>query len=452
MVHPRRICRYVLCISCVIGLSVILRNAHMYLYESCRHEDYTTNLPNDVVRPEVRQSSALEPNYDQTVRSPDSHMQLNKLYAKRRKTMLDACAGRDFDPAFRGNSSQNSIKDHFIVDRKHRIIYCAMEKVGSTFWRRLWQILAGLRSAHNPYDIPAGNALGGGQETFKNVFFDEIHTMISTYRSFIFTRHPFSRLFSGYVDKLFSPNPVFWKSLGTYIVSNFREGKKTGDNICGYDVTFREFVKYIIHSKLHNEHRDGHFLPMHDHCRPCQVTYDIIGRMETIVDDTVYIVKSLGFDVIANTLNKTMRASSVSDTIKDQVDILFRYKNKVCISFYIAQKLMWRKFQIRGVISKHSKFPFTREQAGNITEPEYVVAVTNAVSDIRDQAHAEQYRQEAYAEAFSSVDREDMTKLAQILQVDCEIFGYDCSLTSLYHKLEKSQSNFKYFDTDLYKL
>ncbi|OWF40485.1 Carbohydrate sulfotransferase 11 [Mizuhopecten yessoensis] len=241
--------------------------------------------------------------------------------------MLEACAGRELDPAFRGNSSQNSIKSHFVVDRKHRILYCAIEKVGSTFWRRLWQILAGLSSVHSPYDIKPGSALGGGQETFNNLFFDEIHTIISTYRRFIITRHPFSRLFAGYVDKLFSPNPMFWKGLGAYIVSNFREEKKNKEDIsCGSDVTFREFVKYIIHSETHNTHRDGHFLPMHDHCRPCQVKYDIIGQIETFVDDTLYIVKSLGFNDLANTLNKTMRISSVTDTIKDQVDILFRFK------------------------------------------------------------------------------------------------------------------------------
>ncbi|XP_060067516.1 carbohydrate sulfotransferase 11-like [Ylistrum balloti] len=373
-------------------------------------------------------------------------MELNRVYAVRRKTMLEACSRRDIDLASRGNSSQNSIKDHFVVDRKHRILYCAMEKVGSTFWRRLWQIMAGLSSAQNPYDIPAGGALGGGQETFRNIYFDEIYTMISNYRSFIITRHPFYRLFSGYVDKLFSPNPSFWKGLGTYIVTNFREEKRKDETICGNDVTFKEFVKYFIHSETHNTHRNGHFLPMHDHCRPCQVKYDVIGKMESFVDDTLYIVKSLGFKDLAYTLNKTMRVDTVSDTIKDQVNLLFAYRQHFCISFFNAQKIMWRKFKIRGVISKHSKFPFTREQAGSIKQQDFVMAVTNARGDARDNARSKLYRQEAYAEAFGSIDRKDMEKLADILRVDCEVFGYDCSLPTLYDKINRFQSDTKYFD------
>ncbi|XP_069127517.1 carbohydrate sulfotransferase 11-like [Argopecten irradians] len=444
----RRQCRYILCVCFIFGLTVILRDAHVCLDGTSKYQNPSLH---DVIKQDVTLSDVQRPNIDRNVPNfqiQPSRIKLDKEYAARRQTMLDACAGREFDKEMRGNSSQDSVKDHIVVDRNHRILYCAIEKVGSTFWRRLWQVLTGLSSAAHPYDIPPGAALGGGQETLKNIFFDEIHSMISTYRSFIITRHPFYRIFSGYVDKLFSPNPMFWNSLGVYIIENFREEKRKQNIACGSGVTFREFVKYLIHSETHNSRRNGHFLPMFDHCRPCQIKYDVIGKMESFVDDTLYIVKSLGFTDMAFTLNKTMRSGTVSDTIKDQVNILYAYKSSICISFYDAQKIMWKKFQIRGVISKHSKFPFSRTQAGNVTQRDYITAVTSAIGDARDKARASQYRQEAFLEAFRSVDKNDMKKLIDITRVDCEVFGYDCSLSTLYHKFEDSRSDTKYFDID----
>lgn len=90
---------------------------------------------------------------------------------------------------------------------------------------------------------------------------------------FMFVREPYSRLLSAFVDKLFCPNPYFWKSIGTYIMKNFRTNATEASMNCGHDVTFPEVVKYVIHAQQTGKHRDGHFIPTHDHCNLCLVKY-----------------------------------------------------------------------------------------------------------------------------------------------------------------------------------
>ena len=54
----------------------------------------------------------------------------------------------------------------------------------------------------------------------------------------MFTREPYGKLLSGYVDKLFAPNPYFWKAIGRLIIRKFRKDPSPESLTCGHDVTF----------------------------------------------------------------------------------------------------------------------------------------------------------------------------------------------------------------------
>lgn len=62
---------------------------------------------------------------------------------------------------------------------------------------------------------------------------------------------------------------------------------------CGHDVSFPEFVKFIIFSEKTLRMGDRHFMPMYEHCWPCQIKYDVIGKMETFKNDSIYILQIL---------------------------------------------------------------------------------------------------------------------------------------------------------------
>ena len=290
------------------------------------------------------------------------------------------------------------------------------------------QIIAGASNAKSPFQIPAEAALGGNVKTFKDTGFDEIVAVLSTSTKFVFTRDPFVRLLSGYVDKLFSPNPSFWRAVGTHAIKMNRENASALSKSCGHDLTFAEFVKYFIHSEETKVKRDGHFTPMYDHCRPCQVKYDIIGKMESFEQDTLYILEKLGFNDLYNRLSNDFRTQTNMDSFVDQTNHVINDGGIKCMSKHDKQKRMWRKMQIRGLISKNSAFPFSEVESDHVTKREYVDALISAVGDAKDPEVSDRYKWEAVREAYSTVSHEDMFKLRRIFRPDCVVFSYDCSL------------------------
>ena len=65
------------------------------------------------------------------------------------------------------------------------------------------------------------------------------------------------------------------------------------------EVTFPEFVQYVLWDHIHNVHADRHWQQQYDLCQPCHIKYDAIGFYETMRDDAEYILRKItaGSDV-----------------------------------------------------------------------------------------------------------------------------------------------------------
>ncbi|XP_052071953.1 carbohydrate sulfotransferase 11-like [Mytilus californianus] len=377
----------------------------------------------------VTQQNSWTGTGDMLIRHTDEKIQEDpnlKIFKDRRNTMIDACSSNE--TSYTAKNTEGTLRNHFVIDRKHKFIYCAMEKIGSTFWRRLFQIISGSSKKTSPFDIPPGAALGGHQETFKTLSFDDIHSVLSSSKKFIIVRDPYARLYSGYMDKLFSANLMFWESIGKFGVETFRDKPSNISKKCGHDLTFTEFIKYFIHSETHNKRRDGHFLPMYDHCRPCEIKYDIIAKMESMSKDTLSVLEILNMTELHDTLEKQFTEDTREDSFIDQTKILFGSfaKTKNCLSIYENQKRMWTKFKSRGLISKYAEFPFHESESESLTKEKYIKALKQAVKESKDNAKSKQYRNDYLQEAFMSVPKDVLRRLHVILRTDCQIFGYDC--------------------------
>jgi len=258
--------------------------------------------------------------------------------------------------------------------------------------------------------------------------FDDIHNILGSSRTFIITRDPYTRLYSGYIDKLFSANVLFWDNVGKFITHNLRSKASNKSIACGHDATFPEFVKYFIFSETFNKKRNGHFTPMYDNCRPCQIKYDIIAKMESFSEDTLSVLKILNMTSLHDTLAKHFFQDTRDDSFKDQTDILFNsFKHtKRCLSIYENQKRMWTKFKSRGLISKYAIFPFSSAESENLTPSKYINALKQSVKETKEKATSNSYKYEYLADAYAEVPKEDLRRLHKILKKDCDVFGYDC--------------------------
>jgi len=59
------------------------------------------------------------------------------------------------------------------------------------------------------------------------------------------------------------------------------------------DVTFTEFVQYVINQWSSGKKLDMHWMPQYQHCNPCLIKYDFIGRFEKLQDDIKHVIAKL---------------------------------------------------------------------------------------------------------------------------------------------------------------
>lgn len=60
------------------------------------------------------------------------------------------------------------------------------------------------------------------------------------------------------------------------------------------NVTFAEFVGYVLWERDHRPHIDIHWQPQYDECQPCHIKYDYIGHYETMQDDASDVLQKVG--------------------------------------------------------------------------------------------------------------------------------------------------------------
>ncbi|KAL8609997.1 hypothetical protein ACOMHN_029490 [Nucella lapillus] len=261
---------------------------------------------------------------------------------------------------------------------------------------------------------------------------------------FTFVREPYARLWSAYVDKLLTPNEIFWRIIGKFIVKNFRTGASNTSRACGHDVTFPEFIKYVIHAQKTGQHRNDHFIPIHDHCDLCRVPYRYIGHLETLAQDMPYITTAIQSPVPYSRTYDT-------DTIRQNANMVFlkSHKRRVqqCMDLDEASRRLWRKYQIRGLISKRYPFPFAPHRAVKITGEQFIAAALKAYHCCQHCADRKAQRTESLREAFAHISIDDRLQLQQTLFLDFQMFGFDPYLEDVFPQLPYIRDRgFSYLD------
>ena len=125
------------------------------------------------------------------------------------------------------------------------------------------------------------------------------------------TRHPFSRLVSGWNDKLTGVSQ-YWKHLvQNKILSEFRPAFNSTPKRVG--ATFSEFIQYFLKYGIN----DVHFNTQKLLCHPCQIKYDYIAKLESHEIDMAYIVnkKLSGYGDIKMNLHSTTGGSTAMTNV-----------------------------------------------------------------------------------------------------------------------------------------
>lgn len=321
------------------------------------------------------------------------------------------------------------------------MIYCTIPKVGSSFLRRLFY------KFDNPhigsiFNISASDAHIIGRYDLSDKTFPEIHHLLKTYNTFLFVREPYRRIFSAYVDKLFSPNPLFWSFFGKVIVHKFRASPANKSLECGHDVTFKEFIDFLIFSQEKNQYKNDHFDSMYEMSKPCQIDYKFIGKMETFEQD----VKSIM--TLANVTDTSMFDHLSDDynldQVRDVVSHLFERRNNYikCMTLKEAMKRVWFAMQIRGIFSKDLEFPNELSKE-DINKENILKEFMKA--NLESGEARKQNRRESMIEAYSTIAEDKMERLKAIVKPDCSLFGYDPEPEDIFKTKSLNTQHWKYF-------
>ncbi|CAH2312047.1 carbohydrate sulfotransferase 13 [Pelobates cultripes] len=186
---------------------------------------------------------------------------------------------------------------HLLVDDTHGLLYCYVPKVACTNWKRVMMILTGQSKYKDPAQIPANEAhISTNLRSLSEFTTSEINYRLRNYLKFIFVREPFERLVSAYRNKFTRTyNTAFHKRYGTKIVERHRRNPSLEALERGDDVTFEEFVYYLVDPMTQKEEPfNEHWERVHSLCHPCIVHYDVVGKYETLEEDAQYVLQLIG--------------------------------------------------------------------------------------------------------------------------------------------------------------
>lgn len=221
---------------------------------------------------------------------------------------------------------------HLIVDDRHGLLYCYVPKVACTNWKRVLMVLTG-DSQRDPLQIPANEAhIPGTLRTLSEYSTSEINQRLRTYLKFVFVREPFERLVSAYRNKFTrSYNTAFHKRYGTKIIQRHRAEASPEALERGDDVSFSEFVRYLVDpGTQHEEPFNEHWERVHSLCHPCLIHYNILGKYETLQQDSSYVLKLAGVDSEVTFPSSATSTHTTADMVASYFkDISSAYQKKL---------------------------------------------------------------------------------------------------------------------------
>ncbi|XP_008587199.1 PREDICTED: carbohydrate sulfotransferase 11-like [Galeopterus variegatus] len=218
------------------------------------------------------------------------------LHQMRRDQVTDTCRANNAMSRKRRVLTPSDLK-HLVVDEDHELIYCYVPKVACTNWKRLMMVLTGRGKYNDPMEIPANEAhVSANLKTLNQYSIPEINHRLKSYMKFLFVREPFERLVSAYRNKFTQKyNTSFHKRYGTKIIKRQRKNATQESLRKGDDVKFEEFVAYLIDPHTQREEPfNEHWQTVYSLCHPCHIHYDLVGKYETLEEDSNYVLQLAG--------------------------------------------------------------------------------------------------------------------------------------------------------------
>uniref|UniRef100_A0ABM0GKD3 Carbohydrate sulfotransferase n=1 Tax=Saccoglossus kowalevskii TaxID=10224 RepID=A0ABM0GKD3_SACKO len=235
---------------------------------------------------------------------------MNEIQRQRKHLIQQICAKMKWNTTYYHEPDKN--RKIIIIDKYH-FQYCRIPKIGNTSWKRIILTLLGVIDNTD------------SEISFRKIHCHEYPTISlmepnKNYTSFLFVRHPFQRILSAYKDKILKSFEGDFQITRRQILSEYRQN--VTDENSGADVSFPEFVKFLVNLK---GNLNAHWDFQHTHCAVCELSYDFIGHFENLVEESNYLLHLLGI----NTIVFPKHEYSYHVTNSSEKDIYLNYFSQV---------------------------------------------------------------------------------------------------------------------------
>ncbi|XP_063062078.1 carbohydrate sulfotransferase 12-like [Engraulis encrasicolus] len=245
---------------------------------------------------------------------------LKQRQKERKETLRSVCSANSTFPG--KNRKFDDIPDnelkHFIVDDRHKIIYCFVPKVASTNWKRTMAVLSERRVGGVTYNDPQNVPYSGDHQNNVHFTFDKfrkrygsfsrymMESKLKNYTKFLFVRDPFVRLISAFRSNFERADDAFYKKYARGMLQKYGKYRKPpaaikGVLAAGIRLKFSHFIQYLLDPKTErSEAYNSHWRQIHRLCHPCQINYDFVGKLETLDKDVEHLLHILRVDNVVN--------------------------------------------------------------------------------------------------------------------------------------------------------
>ena len=193
-----------------------------------------------------------------------------------------------------------NVPNGLIYSDEKKVIYCEVPKAACTNWKRVFHAFE--NKTRRPMDIKDREAVHRLKyHRVNNLPKRQRTAKMNHYLTFLFVRHPYERLISTYRNKFQDPyDPYYQRTVGSVILRMFNHNMTEAQYIEGKGVSFKQFISYIIKTYDKSGHTsfDIHWQLMVNLCRPCEIKYDFIGKIETLIEDSHHLMHALGVENI----------------------------------------------------------------------------------------------------------------------------------------------------------
>ncbi|CAK8691194.1 unnamed protein product [Clavelina lepadiformis] len=178
------------------------------------------------------------------------------------------------------------IRNRVIYLQSFKVLFCQNPKTGITNWKMLLNKLANYEQDLEvsqqklfQFDRPTIFYLLSKPDVLKlTVVREPFERILSAYRSKIYVAEPWKKPFINYIHRSFgtdSPGPTTFSDFVSYLVNE--------------DPSEPE-IKGILERLNFNYH----WKKYHELCQPCAIDYDVIAHLETIEEDSRYLLQLIG--------------------------------------------------------------------------------------------------------------------------------------------------------------